>query len=725
MATLVLGTIGRAIGGPIGGIVGSLAGSAVDRRLFSSSGRRADPPQVQSAAYGSAIVHVFGRMRVAGNLIWSGEIAERPASGGKATGSGYTYTASFAVALSARPLLEIGRIWADGRLVRDKAGHWLLPITMRLHHGHEDQAIDPLLAAAETMARCPVYAGLAYVVFEDLPLADFGNRIPNLTFEVIADVDGVLDFGRAAKAFARGALEIDGAFPVLEGIVAAQPGSLEETLAPLIDATGASLVVEQETLVMRMPASDSDVMILPLTDCRSDSATARPTPTRQRLAGSTAIDVIEIGFFDPDRDYLAGLQRVRHADGHRSELLQLPVSMSPSAAKALGGKLLAEQQAARLSRTIRLPWRYLAILPGAVLQIDDTGVRWRVRERQFEAFVLTLQLERLAAPALGDQPGDGGRTPIGRAAPMGPTTLEVLDLPSLGNAPDSTPRLLLAGAGATAAWRPVPVLSSDNAGADYAVAATLPLPSTIGWTMTALPSAPPTVWDHTSTLEVEVLGEQMWLEGLSAAAVLQGGNLAIVGNELIQFADVQLVAPRRFRLRHLLRGRRGTEAAIEGHSVGERFVLLHPQVQLFVEHPLEQIGRTLLIRPAGPGDTAAPAIPVLLSGRGLHPLSPVHLNTARIGDNVRLEWIRRSRAGYAWLDFVDAPLAEVSEAWRIEVWSGGTLRQVLTSSVSHVEIGLLNLIADDNSDELMFRVAQLSEAVGPGDFAELAYGLNA
>jgi len=39
---------------------------------------------------------------------------------------------------------------------------------------------DPLMVAKEGEA--PAYRGLAYFVFERLPLADFGNRIPQLSF---------------------------------------------------------------------------------------------------------------------------------------------------------------------------------------------------------------------------------------------------------------------------------------------------------------------------------------------------------------------------------------------------------------------------------------------------------------------------------------------------------------------------------------------------------------
>ena len=51
------------------------------------------------------------------------------------------------------------------------------------------QAVDSLIAAKQGAA--PAYRGTATIVFERLPLEDFGNRIPQLSFEVIRPVAGV------------------------------------------------------------------------------------------------------------------------------------------------------------------------------------------------------------------------------------------------------------------------------------------------------------------------------------------------------------------------------------------------------------------------------------------------------------------------------------------------------------------------------------------------------
>jgi hypothetical protein len=57
-----------------------------------------------------------------------------------------------------------------------------------MHRGGVGQTPDPLIEAVEGAA--PAYRGTAYVVFEDLPLGPYGNRPPQLAFEVFRRARG-------------------------------------------------------------------------------------------------------------------------------------------------------------------------------------------------------------------------------------------------------------------------------------------------------------------------------------------------------------------------------------------------------------------------------------------------------------------------------------------------------------------------------------------------------
>ena len=224
MATLVLQTAGAAAGalfGPVGAAVGravgGLAGAVVDRALIPgerSRGPRLESLDVQTSTEGAPVPRVYGRVRIAGQVIWATRLEEETreeGGGGKGLGGAqrsYRYFANFAVGLCEGKVDRIGRVWADGKPL-DLAG-----VTMRRYRGGEFQEPDPLIEAKQGDA--PAYRGLAYVVFERLPLDPYGNRLPQLTFEVIRSVDalegmvqavtlipGATEFGYATEAVTR------------------------------------------------------------------------------------------------------------------------------------------------------------------------------------------------------------------------------------------------------------------------------------------------------------------------------------------------------------------------------------------------------------------------------------------------------------------------------------------------------------------------------------------
>ncbi len=208
MATLVLQAAGAAVGslfGPFGAAagraLGALAGYAVDSALFGDHGTREGPRLAdltpQTSREGAAIPRVYGRVRITGQVIWATrfeEVASEARDGGKGGSSGtttttYSYFANFAVGLCEGPVARIGRVWADGKPFD------LASCTCRILAGDENQDVDSLIAAKQGAA--PAYRGTAMIVFERLALDDFGNRIPQLSFEVIRPVGGVEDAVRA------------------------------------------------------------------------------------------------------------------------------------------------------------------------------------------------------------------------------------------------------------------------------------------------------------------------------------------------------------------------------------------------------------------------------------------------------------------------------------------------------------------------------------------------
>lgn len=220
----------------LGPAVGWAAGSLLAAVFFPpdlgnsvSEGPRLGDLKVTNADYGAPIPIAWGTVGgIAGSIIWAKDIEEVRTEnsqevGGKGGPSGtittvtYSYFASFAVAFGEGPAAELLRVWGDNKLILDNRRvpdevvaefptyaseeeiledilKWTgtektfdkstSRANIRFYTGSEDQEIDPLIQA-DKGDLANANNGIVYVVFERLPLANFGNRIPNITAEIM------------------------------------------------------------------------------------------------------------------------------------------------------------------------------------------------------------------------------------------------------------------------------------------------------------------------------------------------------------------------------------------------------------------------------------------------------------------------------------------------------------------------------------------------------------
>ncbi|WP_274629667.1 baseplate multidomain protein megatron [Arvimicrobium flavum] len=198
MATILLQAAGAAFGGalgPIGSAIGSAAGAMagyfIDRAIINGlqriEGPRLTGARPFTAEEGASIPRVYGVARMGGLVIWATRFEESRTTTRQGIKGGprvteYSYFANVAFALCEGEIAGVRRIWADGKEL-DRTLH-----EIRVYTGAETQEPDPLIEAKQGADNAPAYRGTAYVVFERFPLADYGNRIPQLQFEVLRPV---------------------------------------------------------------------------------------------------------------------------------------------------------------------------------------------------------------------------------------------------------------------------------------------------------------------------------------------------------------------------------------------------------------------------------------------------------------------------------------------------------------------------------------------------------
>lgn len=177
--------------------LGLLARSIAGTETVKQEGSRLSEMQITSSTEGSTIKRLWGTTRVGGQIVWATKFKETKTTeseevGGKGGGGGqevetttYTYSCSFAIALcEGSNKTQLGRIWIDGKLL-DQSKH-----TIRFYPGSEDQLPDPFIELKEGADRVPAFRGVAYLVFEEMDLTDYGNRIPQVSAEITRPIEG-------------------------------------------------------------------------------------------------------------------------------------------------------------------------------------------------------------------------------------------------------------------------------------------------------------------------------------------------------------------------------------------------------------------------------------------------------------------------------------------------------------------------------------------------------
>jgi hypothetical protein len=368
---------------------------------------------------------------------------------------------------------------------------------------------------------------------------------------------------------------------------------------------------------------------------------------------------------------------------------------------------LVEVWAGRTSASLHLPSRAANVRPGELVRIEGQPGLWRIERWMLEAMVVKLQLVQVPGSAAAPMDASSGR-PLGeRDLRQGPTILRLIELPSDGETASDRPRLLVAAAGELPGWRRAALMMSLDRGASWQELGGTAAPAVIGRAQTALPPAGSALLDNRHAVIVQLGHEEMWLQSATDPALANGANLALIGDELIQFGAAEPIGDNRFRLSRLLRGRLGTEWAALAHQPDDDFVLLDSATLLPVEVPVTAVGGEMRVSATGLGDAlegVGASRPV--SGEALRPPSPVHLRASTTSGGVEIGWTRRSRTGWAWTDGSGASLAEEAERYELVI-SGAAFRRAIAVATPGYLYSQAEQAADAASGPVVIEVVQL------------------
>ena len=432
---------------------------------------------------------------------------------------------------------------------------------------------------------------------------------------------------------------------------------------------------------------------------------------------------VDIVYLNKTKDYQSGTQVAQRQTTNAVDYITLSLNIvfTDEEAKAVADVALYTAWANRTQFQFTLPPQYAQLEPTDIIEITNGGITYAMRITQAKLTRngqqdVTAISEDVSAYQFYTTPVQNlnvSSVPVSISATM----LALLDLPAFPTdaITDSLLRYAVSGIGQN--WNGSAVYRSDDGGATYALMQSVVAEATIGSVLNNIPAGSTVTWDTFTTINVLLIYGQ--LQSVTDLAVLNGANVCVIGNEVIQFVNATLTGTNQYTLSRLLRGRLGTEWAVGTHTAGETFVLMDTTLQ---EQSMagSTYGISKFYKPVSIGNTLANTSPqsFTYTAIALKPYSPAQIAGTRDGSgNLTLTWLRRTRIGGDWRDAVDVPLSEDSEKYEIDIMSGGTVKRTITGLTSPTaSYTAAQQVTDFGSAQsaITVNVYQISARVGRG-----------
>lgn len=283
---------------------------------------------------------------------------------------------------------------------------------------------------------------------------------------------------------------------------------------------------------------------------------------------------------------------------------------------------------------------------------------------------------------------------------VGETRLEILNIPCLRDENDEL-GLYIAMAGSSSAWYGAQLMFSTDGGTSYDEALRTQVTSILGDTETELLADGSYLYPSEQFVDVRTNFE---LASSTPEGVIGGANLAVIGDEVLQFTTATHLGDNLWRLGGLVRGRYNT--ASPTWPVGTRFVLLDQGV-LFLQVQRWMLGLDLTAKPVSFGATIDETVPVsYLFDEALNQTEwPVHhVDAVRDGsDNVTVTFIGRPRLGVE----IDPYDSKYFRGYRVKFSDGPSFD---TYEQSYTR--------NSTPDPVTVTVCALNEITGEGPYSE-------
>ena len=538
-------------------------------------------------------------------------------------------------------------------------------------------------------------------------------------------------------------------------------------------------MVDSGGVLKFVPWGQPSLGVIPLEDLGYDkvSPNAQTPFTASRISGVDLPRSVRIRYISAALNWEKYEQvfALESYESGKEITLDLPLILDDQTAYNIAALACCLPHAERMQYSFTTSYKWLALEPGDVVTLPfgtcriltvKMGQKNGIPVIDFTACIdgiNSLAGAGYATPALPNyQPNTGGITAL-LAAPANLATTQVPGSPSphpIATAPQMVQTVPNAGVPKMVLVEPPPLSSTDtgmrfltgaystgnvfpgagifqstDGGNTYTQLTTEISATLAGYANTVLPA--PTgpynnnnsyTWDNFSTVDVYLLGNGGDLTPAPDLNVMNGANGAMLGSELIQFANATLMTDSLgnpfYRLSRLLRGRRGTEWAMGTHQVGEPFYAI-PSALSKEPYTPPMLNNAYLYKVVMMGGDLgnAPAKSYEPSGASLMQWAPCEaLTTVDTSGDWTISWVPRARYNGDFASGYIPYLDPDTTGWSIDILSGTTVVRTIQVPLSTTAPWQTVYTAAMQSADgfsagqtgIAYNLYQLSQSVGRG-----------
>ncbi len=397
-----------------------------------------------------------------------------------------------------------------------------------------------------------------------------------------------------------------------------------------------------------------------------------------------------------DEDYDSVMVEARRitTDSARTVSESFPIAVPPEESERRCRRALYESWVGIEGITFSLPPSRMALDPIDVILFNHDG---RLNEFRIQSVAdeQARRMDGVRQDRFAYDLAPGSLRPASLLAPVtfGPPVAVFLNIPQLL---DSVPAHQPYIAGDSSPWPGSLAVFRSPSLSGFTLLTQINRRAVIGTLVNALWRGPVGLFDMGNEVLIDVpngslfsVSDDLLFSGANAFAVEVSPGVW----EILQAGVITLVSPKRYSLKRLLRGQKGTEGKMGNPTAaGARIVALDLAVYpLTVADPDVGLPYNWRVGPSPKPITDASYIAAAFTptGEGLRPYAPdIYLNPyrrARTTGDFLIEWVRRDRALIAdnW-DVGEVPMSETAESYDVEILSGITVLRILTSAMPSV-----------------------------------------